>query len=249
MSENVVPEVDKNNKTQDYQVKAYTRWVNYYLAKRDLKVEDIFQDFQDGVKLIILYEVLSETSLGRYNKPPFKNDTKSLILKIDNLSIVLKEVNKFVGKLGIKLHYSPEQILNGDKGAILGLLWCFVNKFTIVNSEESDSASIKKQLFIWLEKRLQNYKNLKVESFVKGWKDGLALCALVHSFCPEKIDFDKLDPSESVKNLQLAIDVADDQLDIPPLLDANDFEDFELSEGNEKSMMTYLAYFWKKDNK
>jgi len=57
------------------------------------------------------------------------------------------------------------------------------------------------------------------------------------------LDFDSLDPLAYKKNLQLAFDVAERDLDIPCLLDINDMVDCK---PDDKSVMTYVAYYWKK---
>ncbi len=47
------------------QKKTFTKWVNIYLSLHDppLYVNDLFEDFQDGTKLIALIEVLSGQTL------------------------------------------------------------------------------------------------------------------------------------------------------------------------------------------
>jgi len=61
---------------------------------------------------------------------------------------------------------------------------------------------------------------------------------------PHLINYDSLDPNDATKNLQLAFDVAEKELDIPQLLDAKDIVDQERPD--EKSIMAYVAYYWKK---
>lgn len=72
----------------------------------------------------------------------------------------------------------------------------------------------------------------------------MAFCALIHKHHPNLIDYDNLDPSNYMANLQLAFDVAEKELDIPPLLDAKDVADSERPD--DKSIMAYVAYYWKK---
>jgi len=95
----------------------------------------------------------------------------------------------------------------------------------------------------WCQKKTQGYKNVKVQEFNNSWKSGLAFCALIHKHRPDLIDFDSLDPLAYKKNLQLAFDVAEKDLDIPQLLDINDMVDVK---PDDKSVMTYVAYYWKK---
>lgn len=86
--------------------------------------------------MIVLYETISDTSLGKYNKPPFKGLNGGRIYKIENLSLVVSEINKFVSSVGIKVQFSSQQILDGDKRTILGMVWCLIHKFAIADISE-----------------------------------------------------------------------------------------------------------------
>ena len=50
------------------QKKTFTRWCNEHLKAKLLKIEELTVDLSDGVKLIVLLELLSQKKLGRYNK-------------------------------------------------------------------------------------------------------------------------------------------------------------------------------------
>lgn len=50
------------------QKKTFTRWCNEHLKLKLMKIEDLNNDLSDGVKLIVLLELLSQKKLGRYNK-------------------------------------------------------------------------------------------------------------------------------------------------------------------------------------
>lgn len=52
------------------QKKTFTRWCNEHLKKQDASIDDLGKDLSDGVRLIILLELLSEKKIGRYNKKP-----------------------------------------------------------------------------------------------------------------------------------------------------------------------------------
>ena len=52
------------------QYKAFTTWCNLHLKKANLELANLKTDFADGIKLIRLIEVISEESLGKYNKKP-----------------------------------------------------------------------------------------------------------------------------------------------------------------------------------
>lgn len=83
------------------QERAFTKWVNSHLKRRGLMVEDISKDLSDGVKLINLYEAISEESLGKYYKEP-----KMKFHQIANLNTVVDKINGFVSSAGIKVQFS-----------------------------------------------------------------------------------------------------------------------------------------------
>lgn len=47
---------------------------------------------------------------------------------------------------------------------------------------------------MWVQNKTQGYKGVSVENFGKDFRDGMALCALVHKHRPKLIDFDSLNP-------------------------------------------------------
>jgi filamin len=52
------------------QKKTFTRWCNEHLKKQSMAIDDLAMDFSDGIKLIVLLEVLSGKKVGRYSKKP-----------------------------------------------------------------------------------------------------------------------------------------------------------------------------------
>ena len=52
------------------QVKSFTTWVNLHVSKVGMEVKNLTKDFEDGIRLIKLIEVISEESLGKYNPAP-----------------------------------------------------------------------------------------------------------------------------------------------------------------------------------
>jgi actinin alpha len=223
---------------EDIQQRTFTRWVNAQLIKRGIKIQDITTDFSDGLNLIALYEIISDSKFGSYQKKPVMK-----IHKINNLSIVIDEVNKFVDSVGVKVRYSAEQVHDGDKRTLLGMIWCLIHKFSIQDISEEEM-SARDGLLLWCQKQTAGYPGVKVQNFNTSWQDGLAFCALIHKYRPDLIDFSSLSGADKAKNLQLAFDVAEKHLDIPQLLDANDI--VGTAKPDDKSIMTYVAYYWKK---
>lgn len=113
------------------QARVFTKWVNAQLGKRNRKIESLFTDFEDGINLIHLYEVISDTDLGSYNKTP-----KFPIHKVANLNKVIPLINKFVESVGIKVQFAAEQVMKGEKRIMLGMIWVLIHKFEIQNISE-----------------------------------------------------------------------------------------------------------------
>jgi len=88
------------------------------LIKKQIKIEDVTKDFQDGLTLISLYEIISGKTFNNYHKKPVMK-----IHKINNLSVVINEVNKFVKTVGIHVEFSAEQVFDGGM-YIFGCLPC-----------------------------------------------------------------------------------------------------------------------------
>jgi len=58
------------------------------------------------------------------------------------------------------------------------------------------------KLLSWCRKVTEVYDGVKVDNLTSSWKSGLALCAIIHRFRPDLINWNELDPSDIVKNNQ-----------------------------------------------
>ena len=85
------------------QVKTFTRWCNARLAVQQVTVEDLSTDLCDGVKLIVLLEVLSQKRLGKYNKKPRMHAQRMENVEIALQFITQKEKIRLVN-IGTKLY-------------------------------------------------------------------------------------------------------------------------------------------------
>ena len=71
------------------QIQTFTRWCNSRISVQKLTVEDLTTDFCDGVKLIILLEVLSQKRLGKFNKNP-----RVYAQRMENVEIALQFITQ-----------------------------------------------------------------------------------------------------------------------------------------------------------
>lgn len=58
-------------------------------------------------------------------------------------------------------------------------------------------------LLNWCQKQVALNEKIKIQDFTSSWKNGLALCAILHRYRPDLIDITALDPENVAKNNQL----------------------------------------------
>ncbi|PIO23588.1 hypothetical protein AB205_0198840 [Aquarana catesbeiana] len=106
-----------------------------------------------------------------------------------------------------------------------GSLETLLNQSKATENLTEDSGSFlrryggsKRGVFLrWAQDRTCGYKHVVITNFSSSWVDGMALCALLHSYLPQTIPYNQLRPLEKRKNLQLAFQVAE-SVGITPLL-------------------------------
>ncbi|KAM4522363.1 uncharacterized protein PAE49_002084 isoform 1-T3 [Odontesthes bonariensis] len=64
--------------------------------------------------------------------------------------------------------------------------------------------SRRNSLLRWCQSRTQGYKNIEITNFSSSWEDGLAFCAVYHTYLPTHIPYDSLNPADKKENLDLA---------------------------------------------
>lgn len=135
----------------------------------------------------------------------------------------------------------PEDIVDGNRKLILGLIWTLILRFTI-NDINEEGMTARDGLLLWCQRKTACYPEVEVRDFQGSWNDGLAFCALLDIHRPDLIDFDSLDKSDHRGNMQLAFDIASQEIGIPDLLDVEDVCD--VARPDDRSLMTYIAYWF-----
>lgn len=221
-----------NREWENQQRKTFTRWCNSHLRKADVQIENIEEDFRDGLKLMLLLEVISNETLTRPDKG------KMRFHKIANVNKALD----FIASKDVKLvSIGAEEIVDGNVKMTLGLIWTIILRFAIQDIEVGTSTA-KEGLLLWCQRKTAPYKNVNVINFHNSWKDGLAFCALIHRHRPDLIDYHKLTHAEPSKNLNLAFEIAEKHLNIPKMLDADDIR--KSLKPDERAVMTYISSFY-----
>uniref|UniRef100_A0A8C8ZKZ3 Actinin alpha 4 n=1 Tax=Prolemur simus TaxID=1328070 RepID=A0A8C8ZKZ3_PROSS len=213
-------------------LQTFTAWCNSHLRKAGTQIENIDEDFRDGLKLMLLLEVISGERL------PKPERGKMRVHKINNVNKALD----FIASKGVKLvSIGAEEIVDGNAKMTLGMIWTIILRFAIQDISVEET-SAKEGLLLWCQRKTAPYKNVNVQNFHISWKDGLAFNALIHRHRPELIEYDKLRKDDPVTNLNNAFEVAEKYLDIPKMLDAEDI--VGTLRPDEKAIMTYVSCFY-----
>ncbi|XP_056117359.1 protein-methionine sulfoxide oxidase mical3a isoform X33 [Rhinichthys klamathensis goyatoka] len=117
----------------------------------------------------------------------------------------------------------------------------------VVNSStpkltRNESIVRSSKLLNWCQRQTEGYRGVSVSDLTTSWKSGLALCALIHRYRPDLIDFDSLDEKDVEKNNQMAFDVAEKEFGISPIMTGKEMSG--VVEPDKLSMVMYLSQFY-----
>uniref|UniRef100_A0A2K5DPG8 F-actin cross-linking protein n=1 Tax=Aotus nancymaae TaxID=37293 RepID=A0A2K5DPG8_AOTNA len=197
------------------QRKTFTAWCNSHLRKAGTQIENIEEDFRNGLKLMLLLEVISGERL------PKPDRGKMRFHKIANVNKALD----YIASKGVKLvSIGAEEIVDGNVKMTLGMIWTIILRFAIQDiSATSD----------------------KCRRWAAAFSHGLGLCALIPRHRPDLIDYSKLTRlfwDDPIGNINLAMEIAEKHLDIPKMLDAEDI--VNTPKPDERAIMTYVSCFY-----
>ncbi|EGD76823.1 paramyosin [Salpingoeca rosetta] len=216
------------------QRKIFTRWVNQRLQKRHLPpLNDVVEDLGKGKNLVQLVESLAERTCSAklHDNPRFKAQ------EIENLNHALA----FVYECGVSmtLKPSPENLLEGDERAVLGLVWALMMKYLKFAQEDDETLSPKDALLRWVNLNTQGHAHAQATNFTTSFRDGMVLCALIHKFRPDLIDYDSLTPEDPLANLATAMKAAQEYFGLEQYVEPSD-----IAKLDEKSMLVYVSEYY-----
>ncbi|XP_026117546.1 cytospin-A-like [Carassius auratus] len=102
--------------------------------------------------------------------------------------------------------------------------------------------SKRNALLRWCQKKTEGYQNIDITNFSSSWNDGLAFCAVLHTYLPAHIPYQELGSQDKRRNFSLAFQAAE-SVGIKSTLDINDMVHTERPDW--QSVMTYVTSIYK----
>jgi len=210
------------------QRKAFTHWVNTYVNRRGITIEQLEEGFKNGVNLVHLMELLARQDMDfKFYKTP-----KLKIHMIENCNLCLK---------WLKTHDVPnvtisaENIVDGDSKMILGFCWVLLRHFRFGLDKDT---SFEDALLKWVKEQLADYKDIEITNFKTSFCDGRALLALNHKWDSSVVDYKSFDKTEPVRTISTALKLAEDHMKVPSIIEAK-----ALAQGDvkEKQVILYIS--------
>ncbi|XP_050712560.1 cytospin-A-like isoform X4 [Eriocheir sinensis] len=140
-------------------------------------------------------------------------------------------VSKPISILSNKLDHSMRRNSYGQISAV-------GDKKDPLASLAQNGGSKRNALLKWCQNKTVGYTNVDITNFSSSWNDGLALCAILDTYLPEKINYKFLSPQNKRENFQVAISAAE-SVGIPNQLDVSDMITSERP--NWQTVYTYVT--------
>lgn len=102
--------------------------------------------------------------------------------------------------------------------------------------------SKRNALLRWCQKKTEGYQNIDITNFSSSWNDGLAFCAILHTYLPAHIPYQELSSQDKRRNFTLAFQAAE-SVGIKATLDISEMVHTERPDW--QSVMTYVTSIYK----
>ncbi|XP_077493015.1 molecule interacting with CasL [Amblyomma americanum] len=97
-------------------------------------------------------------------------------------------------------------------------------------------------LLSWCQRQVALYSKIKIENMTSSWKNGLALCAILHRYRPDLVDLDELSAVDVATNNQQAFDILEREYGIPPVMTGQEMADCAVPD--KLTMVSYVSQIY-----
>ncbi|XP_060806707.1 uncharacterized protein LOC106129960 isoform X4 [Amyelois transitella] len=112
-----------------------------------------------------------------------------------------------------------------------------------LNALQKNGGSKRNALLKWCQQKTLGYNNIDITNFSSSWNDGMALCALLHSYLGEaRISYGSLSPHDKRTNFSVAFAAAE-SVGIPTTLNIQDMIQQERPDWQQ--VMAYVTSIYK----
>ncbi|XP_052411908.1 cytospin-B isoform X3 [Carassius gibelio] len=154
----------------------------------------------------------------------------SLMRKSPSLESVIKTPSHFNGRTSSFTYNRANSKLNVERTDPLSAL------------AREYGGSKRNALLKWCQKKTEGYPNIDVTNFSSSWSDGMAFCALLHTYLPAHIPYQELISHDKGRNLTLAFQAAE-SIGIKPSLDIDEL--MHTDRPDWQSVMLYVSQIYK----
>jgi len=105
-----------------------------------------------------------------------------------------------------------------------------------------NGGSKRNALLKWCQSKTMGYSDVDITNFSSSWNDGMAICAILNTYIPDKIPYHTLKPSEKRRNFTIAFEAAESS-GIPTTLNLTEMVSIERPDWQQ--VMTYVTNIYK----
>ena len=105
-----------------------------------------------------------------------------------------------------------------------------------------NGGSKRNALLKWCQSKTGGYVDVDITNFSSSWNDGMAFCALMHTYIPDKIPYSTLKACEKRRNFTIAFNAAE-CVGIPTMLNLTEMVSIERPDWQQ--IMTYVTNIYK----
>jgi len=105
-----------------------------------------------------------------------------------------------------------------------------------------NGGSKRNALLKWCQSKTAGYVDVDITNFSSSWNDGMAFCAMLHTYMPERIPYGSLKASEKRRNFTIAFEAAE-AVGIHNCLNLTEMVSIERPDWQQ--IMTYVTNIYK----